>query len=112
MWIDILKKEVAAIGADGKPKGPKQVAKELGISRSAVDLVCQGKYNASTAKIEQRVRKIYGNDNGGITCPVLGAISPNTCSEKWNLAKKIGMKAGNPETLKLYKTCTNCSVRK
>ena len=105
MWIEILKREVEA-------KGPKQVAKELGISRSAVDLVCHGKYNASTAKIEQRVKKIFGNDNGGITCPVLGSISPNTCSEKWNLAKKIGMKAGNPETLKLYKTCMNCSVRK
>lgn len=105
MWIEILRKEVAS-------KGPKQTAKELGISRSAVDLVCQGKYNASTAKIEERVKKIYGNDTGGITCPVLGSISPNTCSEKWNLAKKIGMKAGNPETLRLYKTCMNCSVRK
>lgn len=105
MWIDILRREVQA-------KGPKQVAKELGVSRSAVDMVCQGKYRASTARIEQRVRKIYGNDNGWIACPILGSISPNTCSEKWNLAKKIGMRAGNPETLKLYKTCIHCSIRR
>jgi hypothetical protein len=105
MWIDILRREVEA-------KGPKQVAKELGISRSTVDLVCQGKYQANTAAVEDRVKKIYGNNGGGITCPVLGEISPNTCSDKWNLAKIIGMKAGNPDTLRLYKTCQNCSVRK
>ena len=104
MWIDILRKEVAA-------KGPRQVALELGISRSSIDLACQGKYPASTVKIEDRVKKIYGH-NGGITCPALGEITPNTCAEKWNLAKKIGMMAGNPETLRLYKTCMNCSVRK
>lgn len=105
MWIDILRKEVEA-------KGPKQVAKELGISRSSVDLVLSGKYAASTRKVEDRVKRIYGNLGGGIDCEVLGAISPNTCSEKWNLAKKIGMRAGNPETLRLYKQCLKCVVRK
>lgn len=104
MWIEILKKEVAV-------KGPKQVAKELGISRSTVDMVCQGKYQASTARIEERVKAIYGH-NGGIKCPVLGEITPNECAEKWKLAKKIGMRAGNPETLKLYKACMKCSIRK
>jgi hypothetical protein len=104
MWIEILRKEVAA-------KGPKQVAKELGIARSTVDLVLQGKYPASTVKVMERVKAIYGRD-GKIICPVLDEISPNTCAEKWNLAKKIGMKAGNPETLRLYKTCLSCSVRK
>jgi len=104
MWLDILKKEVAA-------KGAKQVAKELGISRSTVDMVCQGKYQASTAKVEERVKLIFGN-NGGIDCPVLGWITPNTCAEKWKLAKKIGMMAGNPETLRLYKACMNCSIRR
>lgn len=104
MWLEILKKEVAA-------KSPKQVAKELGISRSTVDMVCQGKYKASTAKVEERVKLIYGN-NGSIDCPVLGSITPNTCAEKWKLAKKIGMRAGNPETLRLYKQCIRCAVRK
>lgn len=104
MWIKVLRREVSA-------KGPKQVAKELGVSRSTVDLVCQGKYQASTKRIEERVCAIYGH-NGGVSCPILGEITPNTCAEKWSLAKKIGMKAGNPETLRLYKSCMKCAVRK
>lgn len=104
MWIDILKRQV-------EQKGPRQVAKELGVSRSTIDLVCQDKYQASTDKIIERVKNIYG-ENGHVLCPVLGEISPNTCAEKWTLAKKIGMKAGNPDTLRLYKTCLNCGIRK
>jgi len=104
MWLDILRKEVAA-------KGPQQVAKELGTSRSTVDMVCQGKYPASTAKVEERIKTIYGN-NGGIDCPVLGEITPNACAEKWKLAKKIGGFASNPETIRLYASCKKCSVRK
>jgi hypothetical protein len=104
MWIEILRKEV-------KAKGAKQVAVELGISRSTVDLVCQGKYQADTRRIEERIKAIYGH-NGKVLCPVLGEITPACCAEHWNKAKKIGMRAGNPETLRLYKTCLNCSVRR
>lgn len=104
MWIEILKRQV-------DQKGPRQVAKELGVSRSTIDLVCQDKYQASTDKIIERVKSIYGN-NGHVLCPVLGEISPNLCAEKWTLAKKIGMRAGNPDTLRLYKTCLNCGIRK
>jgi hypothetical protein len=104
MWIEILRKEA-------KAKGAKQVAKELGISRSSVDLVCQGKYQASTEKIQGRIKAVYGK-NGVILCPVLDEISPNQCAETWSRAKNIGMRVGNPETLKLYKTCLNCLIRK
>jgi hypothetical protein len=104
MWIEILKKEVAA-------KGPKTVAKELGISRSAVDLVVQGKYSASTKRILKRVEKIYGH-NGGIECPVIGLLTPFQCAEFHRRAKAIGMRAGNPDTLRLYKACVRCEKRK
>lgn len=103
MWIEILRREVDS-------KGPRQVAKELGVSRATVDLVCQGKYGASTAKIQEKVKNIYGHQ-GGVLCPVLGLITPNLCAEKWHLAKKIGMRAGNPDTLRLYKKCMTCQVR-
>jgi hypothetical protein len=102
-WLNTLQAEVAA-------KGPKQVARELGVSRTTVDLVCQGKYQASTDKIQERVSSIYGNA-GIIVCPVLGEILPIRCAETWDRAKKIGLKCGNPETLRLYKTCINCSTR-
>lgn len=104
MWMEILKKEV-------EKKGVKQVAKELELSRSTISLCVQSKYRASTAKIEKRVKTIYGTEDG-IKCPVLGIITPMQCVLKHNLAKKIGMKAGNPETLKLYKACMKCSIRK
>lgn len=103
MWIEILRQEVAL-------KGPKQVALELGIHRSTVDLVNQGKYPANTRRIEERIRKIYGA-NGVVTCPVLGDISPNRCADTWRKAGKIGSKAGNPETLRLYRACLKCRVR-
>ena len=104
MWVEMLKQEVAA-------KGLKQVGKELGVSKSTVSLVCQGKYPAATEKIQERVAAIYGN-NGKVTCPVLGVISPNRCAEIRERAKRIGGMAGNPETLRLYKTCVKCGVRR
>jgi len=103
MWIEILKRQV-------EMKGPKTVARELGISRSSVDLVVQGKYSASTVKIEGRVKKIYGK-NGMVECPVKGIITPLECAENFRKAKLIGMKAGNPETLRLYKSCLGCGIR-
>lgn len=103
MWINVLRQEVAL-------KGPKQVATELGMSRSTVDLVTQGKYPAQTRRIEEKVSKIYGG-NGTIECPVLGKITPNKCADAWRKAGTIGSKAGNPETLRLYRACLKCRVR-
>ncbi len=104
MWIEILRREVAA-------KGPKQAAHELGVSRTTVDLVCRGKYPGSTRRMEERIKAIYGT-RGMLVCPKLGEISPLQCADKWSKAKKIGMKASNPETLRLYKACSRCTIRR
>jgi len=104
MWTKLLKKMV-------DERGPVQVAKELGVSRATVDLVNQGKYAADTGRIQKRVLAIYGSGGDYVQCPVLETISPDTCATKFRLAKQIGMKAGNPETLKLYKACLNCDKR-
>lgn len=104
MWIEILKREVAS-------KGQNQVAHELGISKSTVSLVCRGKYPGGTEKVEERIKRIYGQD-GHVECAILGAISPTKCADIWTKAKLIGMKAGNPETLRLYKSCLSCTVRR
>ncbi len=104
MWIEVLKKEVAS-------KGPKQVAHELGVSRTTVDLVRHAKYPASTKKVEERIKSIYGA-SGRVLCPALGEITPLRCADTWAKALKIGMKAGNPETLRLYKACPKCTVRR
>jgi hypothetical protein len=102
-WIEILKQQV-------KDKGPRQVARELGVSHSTLSVVCAGKYNASTAKIEKRVSKIYGKD-GKVDCPVLGVISPEKCADNWNKAKKLHRLVSNPDKLKLYYHCIKCPVR-
>lgn len=109
-WIGVLRREVESVGADGKRKGPAAVAKELGYSRATIDLVLKGTYAGNVTNVAERVMAIYGN-NGIVQCPILGEISPKACSEKWALAKKIGMRAGNPETLRLYKACQGCKVR-
>lgn len=104
MWVETLRKEVAA-------KGLKQAGKELGVSKTTVSLVCQGKYPSDTRKIQERVEAIYGN-GGKVACPALGEILPDRCAETWERAKKIGSMVSNPETLRLYKSCLKCAIRR
>jgi hypothetical protein len=111
MWIEILRHEVDSIGPDGKRKGPAAVAKEIGYSRATVDLVLKGTYAGNTASVAERVMSIYGT-HGKVVCEILGEIAPGECAEKWTLAKKIGMRAGNPDTLRLYNACLKCSKRR
>jgi len=104
MWIELLKRHV-------NQKGPRLVAKELGVSRSMIDLVTQGKYLASTQRIIERVKRIYGVD-GKIECPIKGVLTPLECAENFRKAKLIGLRCGNPETMRLHKECSRCSTRK
>jgi transcriptional regulator with XRE-family HTH domain len=104
MWLKILKQQIA-------DKGPRQVGRELGVSHSTLSLVMSGKYGASTRRVEERVRAIYGNPSGMVDCPARGEMPPADCAENWRRAKLIGMKAGNPETLRLYKTQSRRVIR-
>lgn len=104
MWIEILKREV-------KARGATRVASELGVSKSTVSLVCNGKYPGGTGRIEERIKRIFGN-NGHVACPVLGEITPARCAETHAKARSIGMKASSPVTLRLYRACRDCSVRR
>ena len=103
MWLEILRRQVQARGAS-------LVARELGVSPTTVSLVLSGKYGASTDKIERRAMRIYGSGDG-VACPVLGKITPRKCVETWERAGKIGSRAGNPRTIKLYRECLKCDLR-
>jgi len=102
-WLRMLRQQVDRRGASA-------VARELGISPSTVSLVVSGKYPASTAKIEQRITNLYG-DRGMVACPVLGEIEPGQCVTFWERARKIGVRCGNPATIRLYKSCCKCQLR-
>ena len=101
-WLSILRGQVAA-------KGLPAVARELGVVKSTVSMVVNGKYPASTDRIQARVLATYGGQT--VTCPVLGGIDAAACAANQDRAKRIGLRAGNPETLRLFKTCSNCPVR-
>jgi len=101
MWIKKLKAVV-------EERGLGQVARELNISKTSVSLAVSGKYGASTDKIKERVEAVYAQ--GGIDCPILGRVNPETCAESRDRANKIGLKAGNPENLKLYVSCLKCGL--
>lgn len=102
-WLEILRREVDRCGA-------AQVARELGISCTSISLVLRDKYGASTDNIQTRVRRIYGS-GGGIDCPVLGVITPARCVETWERAGKIGLRCGNPATMRLHLACRKCDLR-
>lgn len=98
-WIKELKREVDA-------RGLAQVARELNISKTTISLCLSGKYQASTDKVRERVALVYAE--GGIDCPVLGRITPVACADSRDKANRIGLKAGNPESLRLYVSCLKC----
>ena len=102
-WRQILDEQA-------REKGNATVARELGVSPTTICLVRGGKYQAATSNIEKKVMGIYGA-SGMVDCPVLGVILPDRCATNWERANKIGMKAGNPRTIKLYKTCLKCDLR-
>ena len=101
-WLDILRDRIVALGLVA-------VAKDLGTAKSTVSMVANGKYPASTGRIEARVMATYGGQT--VVCPVLGSIDAAVCADNQARAKRIGLRAGNPQTLRLFKTCSNCPVR-
>ena len=101
-WLKILSQHL-------KEKGPTKVSSEIGYSKATLNLCVNGKYK-KTEKVKIRVMAIYGN-NGRVQCPVLGKISPDKCAGNFEMAKRVGIRVGNPDTMRLHKTCITCPVR-
>ena len=93
-WMKLL---TTAIAASSK----QNVARELGISRSQVSLVANGKYIASTEHIAKKVLSRYGR----IHCPHLSAeITPDEC----NYNHKREAPTSNPREMKHWRACQTC----
>ena len=58
MWRNLLTSQVEAHGL-------RAVAEHLGYSRTTLSLVLNGKYNADTRRIEERVLAVFGT----VSCP-------------------------------------------
>ncbi len=91
-WLRALR---AAVERDGLTK----VANQLGRSKGGISNVLNGKYGASTKRIEDRVRGALMNKR--IECPVLGEIAPGTCQD-W---QEKPFAATNPERVAVYRAC-------
>ncbi len=89
--------------------GQVRAARELGFSPSLVSQYLKGKYPGNVSKVEERIVRLYREDF--VQCPVMGAIEPGECAETYNRAVRIGAKAGNPTTCRLYVACRQCSIR-
>ncbi|MET3611770.1 DNA-binding XRE family transcriptional regulator [Rhizobium aquaticum] len=101
-WIDVLRAEAAK---DGRSK--QAIADELGISRTAVSLLCAGKYTARmdkvSAKIAPKVMALYSQQ---VWCPHLRApIGQSVCTEHHSAP----MTMSDPDRLKQWAACRGCS---
>jgi hypothetical protein len=104
IWMEILRRQV-------EQKGQSVVARELGYTPSTISQILASKYGAETSRVEERIMAVYGH-KGLVDCPILGETAPSLCAENHDLARKIGLRTGNPDTARLYKRCQNCEVRK
>lgn len=94
MWLKLL--------TDAAEKSSNQaVADELGVSRTTISLVMNGKYPASTEKIESLVMALYSR----VDCPHLGESIPITqCKRHHN----ENAPTSSPRAMRLWRACQSC----
>lgn len=94
MWLKLL--------TDAVEKSSKQaVADDLGISRTAISLVMNGKYPASTDKIEALVMALYSR----VDCPHLGESIAITQCKRHHSEKAP---TSSPRAMRLWRACQTC----
>jgi len=101
-WLKLLKQNL-------QQKSAKKVSKEIGYSTATINLCINNKYK-KPEKVKERVMAIYGN-NGKVQCPILSEITPQQCADHHDRAKKVGLRVGNPDTMRLHRSCLQCPVR-
>ena len=91
-WLQVLQRAV-------QQRGLREVSTLLGRSKGCISDVLNGKYGASTRRIEERVRGELMNKT--LTCPVLGDISPAKCQDE----QERPFAATNPTRVAVWKAC-------
>lgn len=92
-WRDILAQAVGASSC-------AQVARCLGVSRTAVSLLLSGKYPGSPERMAARIVERYGR----VTCPYLDReVAPAEC-ERYSGE----MPTASPDALRHWRACQGC----
>jgi len=94
MWLNMLKQAV-------ERSNKTAVALELGVSRTTISLVVDGKYPAKTDKIEALVLSTYGRVMCPFTC---SEISLAECKKHHTSA----VPTSSPRAMKHWRTCQGC----
>lgn len=94
-WMHLLDRAVAATSV-------ADVARRLGVARSSVSLLINGKYPGSTSNMAARVMDVLAEP-----CPVYG--SPRT-SESCASRRAEPMPTSNPFALRQWRMCQLCNL--
>ena len=100
-WIEMLRAEAAKPG-----RTKAEIGRELGISCTAVSLICKGDYSAKLDKVSRKVAgkvmALYGQQ---VWCPHLrAAITPGACEDH----RTAPMAMSDPAALKHWVACRGC----
>lgn len=101
-WFQILKNEV-------KRHSQADVVKKTGLSKTTISQVINGKYPANTDNIAATIIRNYGHKQT-VMCPVLEELAMEQCIAYWEAAMKVGVRCGNPATMRLYNSCRSCKL--
>ncbi|WP_051271635.1 hypothetical protein [Fundidesulfovibrio putealis] len=100
-WLSILNEAVQA-------QGMATVAAALGYrSKSVICEALKGTYKGNLERLEARVLEAFGQPESAC-CPVLGTITGEACATNRDLAKRLGVRGGNAQTIMLRKACLTC----
>ena len=90
-WLSVLIEQTTQ-------HGQLSVAKELGVSKTAISQLVNGKYPGAMDRMQKLVEGAYMNQV--VTCPIMGEISLHECDKH-----QRNTSTSNPQKLRLYKAC-------
>ncbi|MGB0893250.1 MAG: helix-turn-helix domain-containing protein [Parashewanella sp.] len=79
--------------------GQVHVAKELGVSKTAISQLVNDKYPGDLERMQKLVEGAYMDQV--VVCPILGEISLHDCDKH----QRNTNTSGNPQRLRVYKAC-------
>jgi hypothetical protein len=105
-WGKPLPDWIHALAINCQRTSQNVVARQLDRSAAMISQVLRRKYDADTARIEERVRGVFLN--GCLICPALGELPLQECQDWREKARTFAV--GNPLRTRMYRACRTCPV--